>query len=96
MDIFTYLIKDSNSFFLDGKFNKDFHQEMLKMIWEYSMPKSFYEFIKLPENFEKLCDGKNSYKETNLIVKRYVYNKAFYNELLEFSKKFVGIYQYIY
>ena len=66
------------------------------MLWEYSMPKSLYDYIKLPENFEKLCDGKNSYKDANLIIKKYVYNKAFCNEFFEFFKKLLVVYQYIY
>ena len=96
MDIFIYLIKDFNPFFLDGTFNKDSDLEMVKMLWEYSMPKSLYDYIKLPENFEKLCDGKNSYKDANLIIKKYVYNKAFCNEFFEFFKKLLVVYQYIY
>ena len=60
------------------------------------MSKSLYEFIKLPESFVKFCDGKNYFKEANLIIKRHAYNKVFYNEELEFSKTFLGIYYYIY
>ena len=80
VDIFIYLIKDFNPFFLHGKFNKDSDWEMVKMLWEYLTSKSLYEFIKLPESFVKFCDGKNYFKEANLIIKRHAYNKVFYNE----------------
>ena len=45
VDIFTYLIKNFNPFFLGGKFNNDFDQEMVKILWEYSMPKSLYDYL---------------------------------------------------
>ena len=53
VDIFTYLLKNFSPFFLDGKFNNDSDQEMVKILCEYSMPKSLYDFscLKILKNY---------------------------------------------
>ena len=74
---YQYLIKDFNPLFLDVKLNKDSDREMVKMLQEYSMPKSLHEYIKLSENFEKFCDSKNSIKKPIKGTCQYIYLRLF-------------------
>lgn len=51
VDVFSLSQKDFNVF-LDSKFNTVDDREMLNMLWQHCIPKSLYDFIKLPENFD--------------------------------------------
>ena len=56
--VYSFLIKDFNLFFFwDSKFNNECDHEMVLMLWQHCMPQTLHEYIKKPDNFEKLCSG---------------------------------------
>lgn len=56
--------------FLDSKSNNETNIEM--MLWQHCMPQSLHDYVKKPDNFEKLCSGTKSFKEANLVIKGFV------------------------
>lgn len=59
-------------------------------------PQSLHDYIKKPDNFEKLYSGNTSFKEINHIIKCFVSISKYYDGLHRFLKIFSNTYQYIY
>ena len=81
---------------MDSKFNNKNDHEMVLMLWQHCMPQSLHEYIKKPDNFEKLCSGNESFIDANLIIKGFISISEFYDELNFYFKDFANTYQYIY
>ena len=81
---------------MDSKFNNENDREMVLMLWQHCMPPSLHEYIKKPENFEKLCSGNESFKHAKLIIKGFISISKLYYELNFYFKNFANTYQYIY
>ena len=71
LDVFTYLALDLKPFFLHATYAEDEDREMIKMLWGQCVPKSFYDFIKLPDNFEYLLSQNVSFKGVNALINKF-------------------------
>ena len=73
---------------MDSKFNNENDHEMVLMLWQHCMPQLLHEYIKKPDNFEKLCSGNQSFIDANLIIKGFISISKFYDKLNFFLKIF--------
>ena len=71
---------------MDSKFNNENDHEMVLMLWQHCMPQLLHEYIKKPDNFEKLCSGNQSFIDANLIIKGFISISKFYGKLNFFLK----------
>ena len=63
---------DLKPFVLNTTYAERESRDMIKMLWEKCMPKSFYEHIKKPENFTLLNSEKLTFKHAKNIVHSYI------------------------
>ena len=62
---------DLKSFFLHASYSQEEDRDLIKMLWESCVPKSLYEFIKMPDNFEYLLSQNVSFKGAKVILQQY-------------------------
>ena len=96
LDIYTCIAMDLKPFFLNVTFSADDDRQMIKMLWEQCVPKSFYDFIKQPENFEYLVSQNVSFKTLNSIIKKFVASGQHMQALKNCFAAYYSTYQYVY
>ena len=93
VDCYSFIVQNSNPFSLERKFNSLTDQHYVNMMWEKCMPKSFYRFICLKENFILLNQLNVTYQKANKIVNYYIFCEKKTVELHQYFKQFQLIYQ---
>ena len=97
VDVYSYLIRDFNPYlfflFLDSKCNNEQDREMIHVLWQPCISSSLHDYIRKPENFEKLYSGNNSFKEADLISNGFVSISKYYEDYIIIFKI---LYNYLY
>ena len=96
IDVITYLILDLKPFFLHDTFADADDREMILMLWNQCLPKSYYNYVKKPEIFEYLLNQNVCYRGVNAIVKQFVSQLGNWTEIKNYFNEDYSNYQYIY
>ena len=95
-DTLVYITMDLKPSFFKMTYFEPTDIEMVQMLWEECLPKSYLDFIRQPENFELLYSNKLTFKQVKNIVGFYMSNPSNWKELVACFHKYHGIYQYVY
>ena len=87
---------DVKPFFLEMTYFDPKDLEMVKMLWEECVPKTYSDFLKQPENFELLYSDELTFKQVKAIVGIYMMHPGAWKDLIAYFRKCHVIYQYVY
>ena len=92
----VYITMDLKPFFLEMTYFDPKDIEMVKMLWEDFLPKTYLDFLKQPENFELLYSDKLTFKQVKAIIGIYMMHPGAWKDLIAYFHKYHVIYQYVY
>ena len=96
-DALSFMTMDLKPFFLKITYGDEHDIDMIKMLWEECLPKSYLLHLKKPENFELINSEKSNFKTIkNLVVQQYMSSSENCQNLINSFQKYHDIYQYIY
>ena len=87
---------DLKPFFLEMTYFDPKDIEMVKMVWEECLPKTYSDFLKQPENFELLYSDELTFKQLKAIVGIYMMHPGAWKDLIAYFRNCHVIYQYVY
>ena len=87
---------DLKQFFLHATFSEDEDRDMIKMLWGQCIPKTFFNFIKQPDNFEYLLSQNVSFKGVNALVQKFASQPNNWLGLKNCFVVYYSTYQYVY
>ena len=71
-------------------------RDMILMLWNQCLPKTYYNYVKKPEIFEYLLNQNVCYRGVNAIVRQFVSQPGNWTETKNCFNEHYSNYQYIY
>ena len=87
---------DLKPFFLKITYGDEHDIDMIKMLWEDCLPKSYLLYLKKPDNFELINSEKSNFKTIKNLVQQYMGSSENCQNLRNSFQRYHEIYQYIY
>ena len=95
-DALSFMTMDLKPFFFKMTYGDENDIEMIKMLWEDCLPKSYLLYLKKTENFELINSEKSNFKTTKNLVQQYMCSSENCQHLINSFQRYHDIYQYIY
>ena len=96
VDCYTFTLLNPNPFYLERKFENVFEREYVEMVWNTLIPNNFYSFVCQIDYYNVLNSTKLKFQDAAEIVKSFVDNANNFQQLQQFLKKNVRLFQYAY